>query len=170
MQLGTLTITSSTQVPFLLAPGSFRQVNFTWLKGCSPFQLRTTLKYVQLRDSNDALYFWNHRTADCCTIFSWYLLTFLSPPTSCAIEVIRPKLILNPNLVKYRSFVTSVSVVQSFWNYTQSTAVSLSRSVHNFKTIGVLCNKLWANELSRDLGLRRVLDGYSILHWLRLWM
>ena len=25
-------------------------------------------------------------------------------------------------------------------------------------------NKLWANEISRDLGLRWVSDGYSLLH------
>ena len=61
-------------------------------------------------------------------------------PRNCAllwyaIKYIRPKPILNSNLAKSRSSITSMSFVQSFWNFAQSTAVSLPCSVQNFKTI-----------------------------------
>ena len=36
--------------------------------------------------------------------------------------------------------------------------------MQNFIMIGVMKNKLWANEISRDLGLKWVLDGYLLLH------
>ena len=65
-----------------------------------------------------------------------------------------PKLILNSNLAKSRSFITSFSVVQLSWNFPQSTAVILPCSEQNFKTIGRFMNQLWAYEISRDLGLR----------------
>ena len=55
-------------------------------------------------------------------------------------------------------------VSQSFWKFAQSTAVSLPCSVQNFKKIWLLINKLWVNEISRDLDLRSVSDGYPILH------
>ena len=60
--------------------------------------------------------------------------------------------------------MASPSVVQSFWNFEQRTAVSLSCDVQNFKITGQLRNTLWANETSRDLSLRYVSDGYTILH------
>ena len=41
--------------------------------------------------------------------------------------------------------------------------MTLPCSVQNFKTIGQLTGKLWKNETSRDLSLRRVSDGYRIL-------
>ena len=55
----------------------------------------------------------------------------------CAIWDIRPKLILNPNLAKTRSSITSVLILQSSWN--------------------------WTNEISRDLSSRWVWDRYPIL-------
>ena len=76
----------------------------------------------------------------------------------------RPKPIINSHLAKSRSTITSVSVVQSFWNFAQSTAVSLPCPVQNFQTIGYLMKKSWANEFSRDLSLRGVSDGHPILH------
>ena len=54
----------------------------------------------------------------------------------CAIWDIRPKRILNSNLAKSRSSITSVSIVQSFWYFAQGTAVILPCSVQNVKTIG----------------------------------
>ena len=81
---------------------------------------------------------------------------------SLAIWYIRPKRILNSNVVKSRSSVTSFAFIQSFWNSAQSTAVSLPCSVQNFKTIARLSNELWANELSRDLDLKGVSNGYLI--------
>ena len=63
---------------------------------------------------------------------------------------IRPKLIFNPNLTKYRLSITLISVIQSFWHFAKSTTVSLPYSVQNFKTVGQIRNKLWANETSRD--------------------
>ena len=55
-----------------------------------------------------------------------------------------------------------MSIVESFWIFVQSTAVSLPCSVHNFKTIRQLRNKLWANVISRDLSSRCVMDGYPM--------
>ena len=78
---------------------------------------------------------------------------------SCAIWDIRPKLRLNTNLAKSRWSMTFILVVQSFWNFAQSTC-----SVQNFKIIGRLQNKLWPNETLQDLSLRWVSDGYPILH------
>ena len=52
----------------------------------------------------------------------------------CAIYDIHPKLNLKLNLAKSRSSITSVSLVQSFWNCAQRTAVLLSCSVHNWIT------------------------------------
>ena len=54
----------------------------------------------------------------------------------CAIWDICLKPILNLNLTKSRSSIRSVSIVQSFWNSAQSTAVSQPCSVQNFKMIG----------------------------------
>ena len=49
---------------------------------------------------------------------------------------IRPKLILKSNLAKSLSSMTSGSVVQSFWNFAQSTMVILSCYVQNCKRLG----------------------------------
>ena len=57
----------------------------------------------------------------------------------------------------------SSSVVQSFWNFVQSTTVSLSCSVQKFKTIRQSRNNLWTNELSGDLCLRWILDRSPVL-------
>ena len=53
----------------------------------------------------------------------------------CAIWDIRQKLALNSNIAKSRLYTTPVSVAQSFWNFTQSTTVSLPRSVQKDWTI-----------------------------------
>ena len=78
-------------------------------------------------------------------------------------RLLRPKLILNSTLTKSRSAITSMSVVESFWDFAQSTAVSLPCSVQNFKTIGRLTNKSWTNDILRDLSSRCVFGGYPIL-------
>ena len=76
----------------------------------------------------------------------------------------RHRNVLNSNFMQSHSSITSISVIQSFCNLAQSSAVSLPCSVQNFKMIGWKTNKLWANEFSQDLGLRWVSDGYAILH------
>ena len=73
-----------------------------------------------------------------------------------AICDICPKLILKSNLVKSQFYVTSVSVVKSFWNFSQSTAVSLPCSGQNFQTIWQMRNKLRANKILQDLSLYQV--------------
>ena len=53
--------------------------------------------------------------------------------------------------------ITSVSMIQSSWNFTQSTAVSLPCSVQNFKRIGRMSQMLswlWINEILRDLSFK----------------
>ena len=82
----------------------------------------------------------------------------------CAIWDIRPKLILNSNLIKSHSSITTVAVIESFWNFAQSTAVILPCSAQNFKRIGLFKQMLWTNEISQHLSLRWVLDDYPILH------
>ena len=56
----------------------------------------------------------------------------------CAKYDIRLKLILNSNLVKTRSSMTSVAVVQSFWNFAQNSIVSLPCPVQHFETLKVM--------------------------------
>ena len=94
----------------------------------------------------------------------WYCLYSNSSGAVCAIWDICLKLIINSNLVKFCSPITSVSVVQSFWNYAQSKAVILPCSVQNFKMIELSTQILWTNEISWDLSLRWVFDRYPILH------
>ena len=48
---------------------------------------------------------------------------------------IHPKLMLNQNLAQTSPPITSVLEGQSFWNFAQSTAVRLSRSLQNYNTI-----------------------------------
>ena len=48
--------------------------------------------------------------------------------------------------------------------FAHSTAVLLPCSVQNSKAISQLKHDLRANEISRDLSSRWILDGYSILH------
>ena len=81
----------------------------------------------------------------------------------CAMKDIHPKLIFNSNLAKSRSSITSVSVIQSIWNFAQSTAVILPCSVQYFKTIGLLTGMFRTNGISRDLSLRWVSGGWPIL-------
>ena len=61
----------------------------------------------------------------------------------CAIWVNHRKLILKSNLVKSHSSITSISVVQIFWNCVESTTVSLPCSAENLKTIWQMQNILW---------------------------
>ena len=55
------------------------------------------------------------------------------------------------NLVKFYSFMLSISVIKLFWNFAQRTTVTLSCSVQNFKTICQLRNKLEANKIMLDI-------------------
>ena len=59
--------------------------------------------------------------------------------------------------------ITYCSLIKSFRNFRQSTAVSLSCSVQNFKTIWPMKWMFCANEISRDLSLRCLSCGYLIL-------
>ena len=70
----------------------------------------------------------------------------------------------NSNLAKSRLSITSVSIVQSFWNFAQQ---------YHFRVLWKISkrlqmNKLWTNEISRDFSLSWVSDGYPILH-ITLW-
>ena len=56
--------------------------------------------------------------------------------------------------LKLHSSVTSISVAKPFWNFTQSSAVTLPCSVLNSKTIWQPRNYLSANELWRNLSVR----------------
>ena len=69
------------------------------------------------------------------------------------------------SLAHYSCFSWPITLIGqlSVWNFAQSTAVSLPCSVQNFKPIGQLKRVLWRNEISRDLSLRWVWDGYPIL-------
>ena len=71
---------------------------------------------------------------------------------------------LDSNLVKPRSSITSISSVRLFLNFAQSITVSLPCLVQNFEAIWSPSNKLWANKVSQDLGLRCVWDAYPVLH------
>ena len=80
-----------------------------------------------------------------------YILNTKTPfrsQSSVSIYAFSPKLTLNP---KPLSSITSVSAAQLFWNFAQSTAVSLPGSVQNYKTIWDLRDKSQANEILRDL-------------------
>ena len=81
---------------------------------------------------------------------------------ACAIYDIRPIRNLNSNLAKSRLPIMHRSVVKSFGNFSQSTAVPCS--VQNSQTIWQLEWMIWANEISRDLSLKCVSNGYPILH------
>ena len=78
----------------------------------------------------------------------WWLLQY-SPPSETHLET--------------RSREISFQSHYRFWNFAQSTAISLSRSVHYI----LLGNweKLWANEVSRDLGLRWAPGWHPILQY-----
>ena len=72
-------------------------------------------------------------------------------PGHCAIWETHLKFISNPNLVKSRSSIKYISVLQLFWNYAHKMAVSLLCFAQNFKMIGYLPKTSCANETSRDL-------------------
>ena len=74
----------------------------------------------------------------------------------------------NTNRAKSRSCLAFVSVDQSFWNFEKNTEVVLPYSVQHFTVIMKPRHYLWANEISRGLGLRCVSGGYHILHYLRV--
>ena len=73
-----------------------------------------------------------------------------NPRSYCNIEDICLKLILNSNFIKSCQSGTSASVVESFWKFAQSTAVSLSCSAQIFGRIWQLKWMYWVNEISRD--------------------
>ena len=85
----------------------------------------------------------------------------------CAIYDIHQKRILNSDLVKSRLPITYFSVIQSFWNFAQST-LSPPCPVQNFKIIRQLARMIWTYEISRDLSLRWVVGRYPILHSLQV--
>ena len=60
---------------------------------------------------------------------------------------------LNVKSPKFCWFITGSSIIESFWNFVQITAVSLSCFVRNKQTIGHLQSMLRANDISRDMGL-----------------
>ena len=70
---------------------------------------------------------------------------------------ISQKFISRLHLMKSHSSIAIVSIAQSFWNFAQSTAVSLPCSVQNFKMIRQLskkslANKIWdQDEFNRDI-------------------
>ena len=74
-----------------------------------------------------------------------------------------PKLILNLNLTKSCSSITSISFAPTFSYFSQSTTVTLLCTVQNFKIIGQLKVKLWSNKILRVLSLRCVFGGISYL-------
>ena len=61
---------------------------------------------------------------------------------------------LNSNLTKCCSSITSAKIILSFWNSDHCTAMLWPWSKHNLKLIGLLMNKLWANQFTRDWVLR----------------
>ena len=73
-----------------------------------------------------------------------------------AIYDIRPKLILNSNLAKSRSFIISAPVVQSLWNFAQWYLRALCQISRRFDAR--------VNEILRHLSLRWVSDEYPILN------
>ena len=68
-----------------------------------------------------------------------------------------PKLIFNSNCVTSPSSVASISVVQLFWNFAQSMALSLPCSVQNFKMIGQLKIEVWTTEICTEDEFRRAI-------------
>ena len=86
---------------------------------------------------------------------------FLRP---CAIMNIRLKSTWNPNLMQSRLHITYFSGTKSFWTFAQSTGVVLPHFVQKFWATEQLKQMLWTNEISWDLRLIRVSDGYPILH------
>ena len=71
----------------------------------------------------------------------------LGCPNICA------KLILNSNLAKSRSPRTYFWIFISFWKFAHRTTEIMSCSVQNFKAIWQISNKLWVNEIWRELSL-----------------
>ena len=80
-----------------------------------------------------------------------------------ALQDTHPKLLFNPNLAKCRFPMNYQSIIQSFWNFVQSTALIVSCSTHQLETIGQLKQMLRVNEILRNLSLRWVPYGYPIL-------
>ena len=98
-------------------------------------------------------------------------LSYYSWP--CAIWDIHPKRILNSNFMKSRSSITSVLIVQSFWNFAQGTAVVLPCSVQKFLNLIWL---FWTNEILQDLSfgqISHIAQGPMILYscqWCQVWL
>ena len=71
---------------------------------------------------------WEHLHTRCDNRYTIIILTGISLGP-CAMWDICQKCILNSNPTKSRSSITSTSIVQSVWNFAQSTAVILPCSV-----------------------------------------
>ena len=67
---------------------------------------------------------------------------------------------LNLNIVRYHFSIPHFSVAWSFWNFVQSTAVTLPCSVHNFKMIG---NWNWYYGRTRFHKSKMSLEGQPFL-------
>ena len=63
----------------------------------------------------------------------------------------------------FPAFLLPSLAKNSFWKIAQSKVDTLPWYVQKIKTIWQMSNKLWANEISGDLRLRCVSDGYPIL-------
>ena len=77
---------------------------------------------------------------------------------------IRPKRILNLSFAKSYMPKTYFAVAKSLWNSVLSTVMILPCPVQTFQTSGQLNFMLRTNEISWDLNLWWVLDGYHIQH------
>ena len=78
---------------------------------------------------------------------------------------VRPKL-LNSNLAKSCSSSAPIVVIEPFWKCVQLQKWYCLSLCNICKTVGLLSNKLWAAECSRELSWRCVSGGYhtSLLH------
>ena len=98
--------------------------------------------------------------------WGWWLKTLSRPlwrhRNDCAGKTVS----LHWDALKLKSRLRRVYFLftQSFWKIAQCMAMTLPCFLEDFKTIGQQKRVLWANEISRDLGLTRVSDGYSIQH------
>ena len=94
-------------------------------------------------------------------VVTWHCRSQWNRWYAMAYNVARPKLILNSNFAKTRSFITSVPDVQSIRGFAQSTVLVLLCSAQNFKTIGlfkgILCAKKFFARFEFKVSFGRIL-------------